>query len=102
MTNEQVKKHNIKMIEFLCNKHGCSDKRKKIHYEQMVLRAWNPHPSQEFTDWWQTQPECGDGVDAVRARNCKVFTDRYKEAVEFGVATLPTDYPTATTPKATA
>lgn len=95
MTNEAVKKHNIKMITFLCKKHGCSDKLKKIHYEQMVIRAWNPHPSDEFLAWWQTQLEFRvDGVDAVRARNCKVFTNRYKEAVEMGLASLPVDYPT--------
>jgi hypothetical protein len=95
MTDDSVKKHNIKMVNFLCDKHGCSDKLRKIHYEQMVHRAWNPHPSAEFCEWWHRQPECqNDGVDARRARNCKVFVDRYKEAVEFGNAELPVDYPT--------
>jgi hypothetical protein len=95
MTKEEVKKHNIRMIEFLCARHGCSDKLKKIHYNQMVHRAWNPHPSPEFVEWWQTRPEFRfDGVDAVRARNCKCYVDQYKEAVELGLATLPIDYPT--------
>lgn len=92
--NEGIKKHNIKFAKFLCEKNGCNEKKTKIHYEQIVHRAWNPHPSPEFVSWWITQPECQqDGIDAVRARNCKIFADRYKEAVELGLANFPTDYP---------
>lgn len=94
MDRQGVKAHNIKMAIFLCDKHGCDEKLRKKHFDQIVNRAWNPHPSQEFIQWWQTQPEFRtDGVDATRARNCKVFVDRYKEAIEFGIARLPTDYP---------
>lgn len=95
MDRVQVKEHNTKFDRFLCKKNGCNEKLSKLHLKQMVEEAWNPHPSPEFRDWWQTQPECQmDGVDAIRARSCKVFVDRYKEAVEIGAAELPTDYPT--------
>ncbi len=94
MDRETVKEHNIKMAKFLCDRHGCDEKKRKIHFEQIVRKAWNPHPSQEFIQWWQTQPESRiDGVQATPARNCKVFVNRYKEAVEIGIANLPTDYP---------
>jgi hypothetical protein len=96
MTREQIIKHNSKTIKALCAEHGCSDKLRKIHYDQMVHRAWNPHPSQEFVEWWKTQPEYGDGVGAVKARNCRVFCDRYKQAVADGVASFPIDHPAST------
>lgn len=94
MVRQSVKEHNIKLAKFLCDKHGCNDKIRQIHYDQIVHRAWNPHPSPEFVQWWQTRPEFrNDGVDAVRARNCKCYVDEYKEAVELGLAALPIDYP---------
>ncbi len=94
MTEVEAKKFNAQRAKWLCERHGCSDKKAKIHFDQIVHRAWNPHPSQEFKDWWQTQPEFREnGVDYIRARNCKVFCDRYKEAVEIGAANFPTDYP---------
>ena len=75
------------MIKKLCEEHGCSDKIKAIHFEQMVHRAWNPHPSEAFVRWWSTQPEFrNDGVNAVRARNCKVYYDRFKEDRQYGIA----------------
>jgi hypothetical protein len=78
------------LARFLCKKHGCNDKLAKLHLKQIVEEGWNPHPSQEFIAWWQTQTEFKKhGIDAVRARNCKDFIDRYKEAVQFGLATLP-------------
>ncbi len=95
MTEAEAKKFNAKRIMWLCEKHGCNDKKRKIHFDQMVHRAWNPHPSKEFVIWWKTQIEFQrDHVAAVAARNCKVFTERFKETVRFGAATLPTDYPT--------
>lgn len=94
MIELEAKKFNAVRAKFLCERAGCSEKLAKLHFDQIVHRAWNPHPSQEFIDWWQTQPEFRvDGVDAVRARNCKTFTDRFKEAVEIGLANLPIDYP---------
>jgi hypothetical protein len=94
MDRESAKEHNIKMAKFLCEKHGCSEKLTKIHRDQIVYRAWNPHPSGEFISWWNTQPEFLEvGIDAVRARNCKVYVERYKEAIEVGLASLPIDYP---------
>ncbi len=94
MDRETVKEHNIKMAKFLCDRNGCDEKKRKIHFEQIVRKAWNPHPSQEFIQWWHTQPESRiDNVQPTPARNCKVFVNRYKEAVEIGIANLPTDYP---------
>lgn len=82
------------MSFFLCKKNGCDEKTAKRHLVMMVEEAWNPHPSPEFIEWWQTQPQFReDGLDAIRARNCKVFTDAYKAAVEIGIASLPIDYP---------
>jgi len=95
MTELEARKHNATMITRLCEKHGCSDKKKKIHFDQMVHRAWNPHPSQEFENWWHTHPDFRlHGIDVVRARNCKCYCDEYKEAVETGIAQFPIDYHT--------
>ncbi len=94
MDRAEAKEHNTKMARFLCKRHGCDEKVSKLHLKQMVEEAWNPHPSQEFKEWWLTQPEFRiDGVEVLPVRNCKVFVDRYKEAVEVGLANLPTDYP---------
>lgn len=94
MMETEAKKFNARRAQWLCERAGCSEKLAKIHFDQIVHRAWNPHPSQEFIDWWKTQMEYRrDGIDEVRARNCKCFTDRFKEAVEIGVASMPIDYP---------
>jgi hypothetical protein len=94
MDRQQVKEHNARRAAFLCKRHGCDEKLTQIHHDMIVNRAWNPHPSKEFVEWWQTQPDFIDqGIDAVRARNCKVYVDAYKDAVEVGLASLPTDYP---------
>ncbi len=94
MTEIEAKKFNAKRAKWLCDKHGCSEKKAKQHFDQIVHRAWNPHPSKEFIEWWETQIEFQrDHIDAIRARNCKLFTERFKEAVQFGAASLPTDYP---------
>jgi hypothetical protein len=94
MTEIEAKKFNAQRAKWLCERNGCTEKKAKIHFDQIVHRAWNPHPSHEFVSWWQTQPEFREnGVDAVRARNCKVFTERYKADVEVGLANFPTDYP---------
>ena len=94
MTREQVTKHNARVATALCKQHECNDRQRKLHFEMIVHRAWNPHPSAEFVEWWHSQPEFRDrGVDAVRARNCKIFCDRFKEAVEIGAASMPMDHP---------
>jgi hypothetical protein len=99
MDRRTAKEHNTMFARFLCKKNGCDEKLAKLHLKQMVEEAWNPHPSPEFVAWWQTQPGFRtDSIDAVRARNCKVFVDQYKEAVQLGLATLPIDYPTAAKP----
>ena len=78
------------LAKCLCQKHGCSQELTKLHFDQLVNRAWNPHPSQEFVAWWHTQPEFREhGINAVHARNTTFFAQRFKEAVQFGLATLP-------------
>jgi hypothetical protein len=95
MTRQEAQEFNAKRAKFLCEKHGCSEKKRKLHFNMIVYEAWNPHPSEEFIDWWRTQPEFLEhDVDAERARNCKVYCDRFKEAVSVGAAELPADYPT--------
>ncbi len=94
MTEVEAKKFNAHRAKWLCERNGCTEKKAKVHFDQIVHRAWNPHPSQEFTAWWHTQPEFRqNGVDSIRARNCKLFIDRYKEAVDAGLADIPLDYP---------
>lgn len=94
MTETEAKKFNAEVADRLCTEAGCGEKKRKIHFDQLVHRAWNPHPSEAFVKWWHTQPEFRiDGVDAVRARNCKVFCDRFKEARQFGIESLPVSAP---------
>jgi len=91
---DKVKAHNIKMAKVLCDRNGCNDKLRQIHFDQLVHRAWNPHPSPEFIQWWKTHPDFRHhDVNVVTARNCKSYCDEYKEAVQVGLAELPVDYP---------
>jgi hypothetical protein len=95
MDKWQAREHNTRRARFLCQKHGCSKKQAEEHLDMIVNRAWNPHPSQEFINWWHTHPHYTENkIDAVRARNCKCYVDEYKAAVEVGLAELPVDYPT--------
>lgn len=87
MTELEAKRFNAERITELCEEYGCSDKKKKIHYDQMVHRSWNPHPSKAFIDWWHKHNDFKEhGIDAVRARNCKRYCDEFKEAREYGIA----------------
>jgi hypothetical protein len=91
---DSVRERNIRVIKALCQRHSCSEKIRKIHYDQAVYRGWDPHPSQEFVNWWHTHSDFKEhGIDAVRARNCKSYCDEYKEAVSMGLAELPIDFP---------
>jgi hypothetical protein len=82
------------MAAFLCKKHNCNDKSAKLHFDQIVNLAWNPHPAQEFVEWWSTHSDFqNQGVAAETARNCKCYVNQYKDAVEVGAAELPIDYP---------
>jgi hypothetical protein len=44
-------------ITRLCDKAGCSDKLRKVHFAQFVERGWHPHPPQTFFDWWSRHPD---------------------------------------------
>lgn len=68
----------------LCLRHGCSDKRAKIHAAQFN-RGWHPHPPVEFEQWWRVQMEAEQGVDSVRAYNCQIYRQRFLEAKGAGV-----------------
>jgi hypothetical protein len=84
MNNESTKEHNERISGELCDAHGCNDKLRKLHFKQIVHQAWNPHPSPAFIQWWQTQPDYQNGIDAVHARNCKCYCDQFKEARQIG------------------
>ena len=84
MTKLEAREHNKRVAAKLCQEHGCEGEDE--HFDMIVNRAWNPHPSAEFVAWWKTQPEyTQDGVGAILARNCKVFCDRFKEARKYGI-----------------
>lgn len=36
----------------LCEAHGCSEKARKIHFDQYVKQQWHPHPPADFLAWW--------------------------------------------------
>lgn len=71
-------------ITELCERAGCSDKLRKIHFEQYVDRHWNPHPSDAFRKWWSRHPDCGEGIDVKRAYNCKRYVDEFFDARKIG------------------
>ena len=94
MNTQKARAHNIKYAKFLCDKNRCTEKLRAIHFDQLVNRGHNPHPSPEFVEWWKKHPHfIHEGIDAVRARNRKCYCDQYKDAVQVGLAELPVDYP---------
>jgi hypothetical protein len=90
-------------IAALCGYHECSEKKRKVHFDDYVRRRWNPHPPQRFVTWWyagghrETERKTDrswsvhvEGVykpiDAVAAFNCQAVRDVYSEAKEHGLA----------------
>lgn len=73
-------------IDELCDEAGCSDKIRKIHFEQFVHRHWHPHPPKEFKDWWVCQHECEQGMSVARAYNCQIYHQRFLEEKAVGAA----------------
>lgn len=86
MPNENTEKRKAAIVE-MCDTHGCSDKIRKIHFDQYVHRNWHPHPPAEFSDWWKKHPDCiHNGIDFKRAFNCQNYYQEYLEARSIGVA----------------
>ncbi len=89
MGKEEARKKRTLEINALCDEAGCSDKIRKIHFEQYVDldRRWNPHPSKKFADWWKNHKDCVDhGIDVNRAFNCENYRQEFLEAKEIGIA----------------
>jgi len=76
-----------KRIKIMCDKCGCSQKIREIHFNQFVNKHWNPHASIRFKNWWHSQPEFQDaGIQAVIAQNVDRIWEAYLEAKQIGIA----------------
>lgn len=82
-------------IDELCERAGCSEKIRKVHFQQYVHRRWNPHPPQKFLDWWNRDGavftenkshRAWYGVKPVVAYNCEAVREAYREARQLGLA----------------
>ncbi len=70
-----------------CDDAECSDKIRKIHFEQFLNRRWNPHPPAEFIAWWSTHLDGKiHGVKTSVAWNTRHYRDQYMEARSVGAA----------------
>src|SRR5262249_1643472 len=77
----------------LCKSSGCSDKLRKIHFEQFVDRQWHPHPPAVFLEWWKRHPDCrSQGYEDTRTKNnaivafnAQCFYDQFCEARVHGL-----------------
>lgn len=79
-------------IETLCLVHECSERKRKIHH-RLYLEQWNPHPPQQFMQWW---PQVGwlkaekaterpwKELEPVVAFNCQVVREIYREGKQTG------------------
>jgi hypothetical protein len=76
----------IDKIGDLCDQHGCSEKIRKIHFDQFVNHDWHPHPPSDFTEWWSGHHDYANGIDAKRAYNCQPYRNQYLEAKGVGLA----------------
>ncbi len=78
MTREE----RIEEIAEICATHNCTEKRRKIHFDQYVDRAWHPHPSDKFIIWFQSQDDfLREKVNPKVAWNCQSYRDQWTEAV---------------------
>lgn len=68
----------------LCDEHGCSPKKRKVHFDQFVDRNWHPHPPQRFLKWFAGHADKKESPDLnpVVAFNCASYYDSYCEAKE--------------------
>jgi hypothetical protein len=76
----------ITQINRMCDDAGCAEKIRKIHFKQYVHDNWHPHPPKDFCDWWSTQPDFHNGIDAKRAYNCQRYRDEFLESKQYGAA----------------
>lgn len=85
MDPKEQRKHEITR---LCDQHGCSEKIRKIHFEQFTrTHPWHPHPTKDFSDWWSTHPDfLHAGIDAKRAFNCQSYVNQFFDARQIGAA----------------
>jgi hypothetical protein len=84
-------------IASLCDQAGCDEKHRKAHSKAYLHRHWNPHPSDRFKRWWETEgyieaekrtergwSVMGDdrkyhGINYVTAYNCEVVREIYRD-----------------------
>ena len=85
----------ISKIKRLCSATGCSDKIRKIHYDQFVNRSWHPHPPQRWEKWIHKhsvfqdmtyQHRTSEHEASVKLFNCATYYDQYCEQKEVGLA----------------
>jgi hypothetical protein len=71
----------------LCDKDGCSEKLRKIHFAQFVYRQWHPHPPRAFFEWWSRHPDnfSEGGSGPVIAFNAKCYYEQFCEARQLGL-----------------
>jgi len=80
-------------IKIICDKCGCGESLRKIHFDLFVNKDWQPHASLRFKKWWFAQLEFQDskdkdgvGISAEVAQNAGRIWDAYLEAKEIGLA----------------
>lgn len=77
----------VRTITQLCDEYDCSDKIRKVHFDQFVDRGWHPHPPDSFDQWWRKHDDLKyGGIDVKRAWNCKRYRDEWMEAKSVGLA----------------
>ena len=83
MTRDERKEE----VAELCATHNCTEKLRKIHYDQFVDRYWHPHPSEEFLEWFKTLEDFRlFNVNPKVAWNCQRYRDEFWEAKKYGIA----------------
>jgi hypothetical protein len=82
-----TRQERIAKITRLCNKAGCNDKIRKIHFDQFVDHQWHPHPPRAFVDWFARHPDnIGEGGSGpVVFFNAKPYYDQFCEARALGL-----------------
>jgi hypothetical protein len=90
---QMTKEERARAIKSVCDKAGCSDKRRELHYDVFVNQGWQPHVSQRFRAWWFEQGEFkssldekGIGISQVSAQNVARIWAAYLDAKEIGLA----------------
>ena len=73
-------------IAELCSQHSCTEKIRKIHFDQFIHRNWHPHPSVEFERWWAKHADFTQGISIKVAWNCQRYRQEFLKAREVGAA----------------